>query len=844
MAEVNNALVRQHFVTSWFATHRPGKRGKRNPADVAAATAWANSELQKVKTGQRNAPPLPRRGAKRAATARPANAGPSTKAVKQPRGNQAANFNWGAWLANWIETMRKKNNKKNARRAAFLIANAFGRGRVPNKDTRNAMYEIVHLNASHIAGLMGLWAELAIREGIRAAPARGRATSARRAPRSPTTTYTFNGPLRMNTTRNNGNKLNNNNNLSKHPQRVDYVVFKEGAFEKSRYAGISPFNFVFRDFVPNNAKPWDAAALGARMSLRTAPVTCFEKVRVDWNWVKLWCGAADSTFDVEVAGGKLVKKHSLPARLGGDLSAEDERLLKSGVPNLFPGVSNAAAKIARLKRLMKKIFEDELGLFAGDKKGDKSGETDGQFLRGILNSAGEIVGWEFIDDELKISSGKGETYPAEDVQLLKKLILNSLFLNCDYHGYAPIRLIRRTRSFFCAFGVAALESHIAHKKIRAKAGEGVAADRKAGINHIADEVNAIFNNGTLWDVYEVKPGSSAQRKLLAFPGCSFSQIVNKVQTLRNEYEARLGQFFKTVPTSRLVNMVNNDDKRHELMALMLLKDYDEKSRTYTNCRRVANNLFRHFKDQLGSYLSGFKKSAFIAYYRAGGGAANTPTAGTTAWRLIGANIGSIHPPEANRGRLEEFFLKAGPSKAGASQITGAGAGSPTSLRAISAAYTAFDAMLRVEMADEPRRDYLLRLLPDIKLINVMNHFVEGLSKASVASPRYTRAGAPSGSAHAAESPPKASQIISQVLANASKYGNANTKARLAALIAAASPNQRAAAFGTVANRIPNNFARVIFGANYNNLKRRRNATLAQLGATESQGSQNFNMAYN
>ena len=771
---------------------------------------------------------------KRKANAAAANGGKVARA--------SPNFVWGSWFNDFLKNIKTKSEREEVRRGAFLVTNSYASGGTLNKTTKNAMYELTHLNASHLAGLMGLWAELAIREGIRVAQVGNRVNSATRGG-SPTTRYTLTRSLRSPASRAGGNNLNNNNNITKSPHTVDYVMMKSDRYA-DRYSGISPFNFVFKNFISNKLKPWEYASINSPK--RDADVTCFEKVRVDWNWVKLWCGASAATLDWEQKkDGHLYKAHSLPNHGNptggstGTLTPADIAFLRSGVPNIFPATMNAAtkdAKIRKLKLLMKFIFESELTIFKGDAKGDKSGETDGQFLRAILNTSGQHMGYEFIDDELKISVGKNETYPAEDIQLLKKMILNSLFLNCDYPGVPPIRFIRRTRSFFVAFGLAALDTHILHKKITEPSVRQLDAPRGPGITAIVNDVRDIFNKGAIWDVYEVVPNSSAQRKLLAFPGCSFTAIRNKVKDLRIDYENKLTNFFKNTSAGRVTSIVLDDTQRRAYMALLLLKDYDSRSRNFSACRKVYEMLAGQLKDKLGDYLSGFKKSAFIKYYEAGGGANSA-----AAWGRVGAAVGTIRNAEPGMGRLESYFIKSGPMRGGNSMNTGAGASSPSSLKTALKAFVFFDQDLRSEILSAPddtqpqlRKEEAMRFLMPPQIIRDIEKFVAGTGRASVSAPKYTRA------ANHAVSPPKAASIERRVLHNAATYGtNQASYAALRARIASAAPNQREAAFLRIKNQVPENKMMLIF-ANYAQLKSKAASAerAARARAQESQGSNN------
>lgn len=777
------------------------------------------------------------------------------KAAASPE--RHANFPWGEWFDEYLKMIKTKPEREKIRKGAFLITDSYsliGHRHALSNNTKNAIYQLTHLNASHIAGLMGLWAELAIREGIRIAQQNHTAKSRRRSPSnphspgSPTTHYIMNRPLRSPATRVVGNNINNNNNITKSPSTVDYVMFKWGRFEADRYAGISPFNFVFKKNISNAVKPWAYGnliwnSLPAGLTMRDAHVTCFEKVRVDWNWVKIWCGAMD-TLDVskvkrKASNGTMeevpIKRHSLPASMGGALSAHDVAILQSAIPNIFPDAVKAK-KIRELKDLLKYIFERELTIFKGDAKGTESGETDGQFLRAVLNSDGVIVGYEFIDDELKISIGKDETYPGEDVQLLKKMVLNSLFLNCEYPGHAKLQLIKRTRSFFVAFGIAALSPVIKHRKISESAGPGVAPPRGPGITHIATEFNKIFDGGRLWNVYEVKPTSSPQRKLLAFPGCSFSGIVNKVKDLRNDYEKKLSDFFKQTGVRRIVNMIGENPDAY--MAILLLKDYGSDSRNFSACRTVYIALENEMKDQLGNFMSGMKKSAFGEYYKAGGGPANV----NAAWGLVGRTIGKIREAEPTLGRLEDYFAKTGRQKGGNSQITGVGLeGVNTNyLKIVVDAMIIFDAMLRAELANIPagvtpsiRVTEVTEQLMNPGVLIAIKKFVNGIGKVHVSSPRYKRGG----NVPSAEEPPKASSIIRRVMTNASTWNPAHAAA-LKARINQASENNKAAAFVSLYNKDVNEATLRSVFTNYNLLKQRVISARRRMSPAESQGSNN------
>ena len=297
---------------------------------------------------------------------RGATAGPSAAPSNRP-----ATFAWGGWWEKWLSEIKVKSDREDVRRGGFLITNAFSLTGGPNRAQRNTMYQLTHLNASHMASLQGLWAELAIRKGIQIA--RGRPVAPSRRNGSPTTRYNFGGVAvaRVNGTGNN-NVLNANNNITKFPGRVDYVELKAPRYDAERNTGLSPFNFVYKDFVSNTVKPWDHRRLPPATRLRKSHVTCFEKVRVDWNLVKIWCGAPPETLDTKTYAARngnhprLMKPHTLPVSLGGDLTTDDVRILKSAELNIFPDTMPAAEKTRRLdllKELMKEIFAGELDVF-------------------------------------------------------------------------------------------------------------------------------------------------------------------------------------------------------------------------------------------------------------------------------------------------------------------------------------------------------------------------------------------------------------------------------------------------------------------------------------------------
>lgn len=557
----------------------------------------------------------------------------------------------GETIEQFIARIPSKPDRERMRKGAFLFTDVMTANRQLNNDNKDAVKQLLLLNPSHIAGLQGLWAELAIRTGIQ----KGALGMTNPTPRVTPNT----------------NRWGNNGN------HIDYVKFKAGRYEAERYAGISPFNFVFEEFVSNKKKPWEIFTQNRTINgvyhLRTARTTWFEKVRVDWNFLKLWAGAAPDTLDWETHGKdpvRLVKAHSLPndralqvlwGKTRGDLGLPpggpqgqlDEaaiRKLQSGIPNIFGQNRNSATNSGNIKTLLRKIFSWELGVFAKDKKGDKSGEQDGQCVKRLPD--GRLVK---EDIEFKISIGLGETYPGEEVQLFKSFILNNLFLNCDYADTPPIRLIAKVESYFVAFGVAALSSKVLHKNIFEGPGRGISDPARArNLANLATSATAILKTPGIWRVTTITPGSSNANKTNAFPGCNFQAITTEVHRLRNEYERRLASFFEKMSGLRELRIVEDPYDLSEYVKSLVIADINDGTFKFSNSRKAYLRIASGLLNAFGDYLHGYKKTPFINRMKQGG--LNAEGA-AIAWRQLNGKWGTLIKEGRNRHRPIEHFTK-------------------------------------------------------------------------------------------------------------------------------------------------------------------------------------------
>jgi hypothetical protein len=572
----------------------------------------------------------------------------------------------GETVEQFVARVPTKPEREKIRKGAFLIVDGVLPGNIiGNTNTVKSIKELVLLNPSHIAGLQGLWAELAIRDAARVGTGR---SSGNQNPNRNTTRYNKNGKI------------------------LDYVEFKAGRYEASRFSGISPFNFVFKNFVENTRAPWNPPAVTGQATggprpppeLRDAQVTCFEKVRVDWNWVKLWAGAPLETLDWNaLVNGTLVKAHSLPSpeacrelwagstppRPGGLLTAADIKHLRAGHPHIFGSTINNSVqgKMAKLRAFMTRIFKWELNEFAPpEAKGDKSGEQDGKFTKAVYGANGAFKGYIVVDDELKISTGLSETYPGEEIQLLKSLINNFLFLNCTWPGGNKNEFMIKTESYFVAFGVGALSAKVQHKSIFDGPGASVAEPRKSNLGWIAREARAIFgethqNRQNTWDVpivipsYTGEPANVNTRKknlqTNAFPGCNFAAIATAVRLKRVDYDNKLAKFFADISDNRVVNIILDDEAFKSYIELLLMNDEDKRNVNFSAIRGTYTNLAWYLRDAFADYLHGYKKKAFVN--RLGSN-------GEEKWRALHGRFGRIRPGASNKtGRTEDHFIKLG-----------------------------------------------------------------------------------------------------------------------------------------------------------------------------------------
>jgi len=475
-----------------------------------------------------------------------------------------------------------------------------------------------------------------------------------------------------------------------------------------RMQGVNPLNMIFKQYVPVSVLPWHLSVNGERYSytnrngakaleFRDAHATYFQKSRIDWNFLKLWCGANDACLDgTEVprqsTNGKPRKAATLPTRLGGDLTSADEERLKSGIiQGMWPHVSNAddRSKNAQLKNLIKSIVEKEPTDLKTDSKGPTGGENDIEIVLRVIEylNGRPVVKRVHIKGESKVSTGAYEVYPGEAAQLLKKHVADNLYLNCRYPGPGnsqgvTIKLIDETRNFFAAWGVGAFKEDYEFTPMHKEPGPQVQdGPRKRAIQAIVRNFRTLFGaNGGGWKIERLgTPGLGAGRTSPAranqfFPYCDYNRVYTSILEERTRAEGVLSRQLASWEGRRLAKLIVDPVTSDAFFAGLWEADQlyhraggPRRGAAYFQQKHavdVYGKLAKEFRYQLSALMNGKTVRAIEAIYKKGGGAAPFPTENrkfNNNWRLgrisRGVRNGAVE--------LEPYFVRRGPAAAAA-----------------------------------------------------------------------------------------------------------------------------------------------------------------------------------
>lgn len=541
-------------------------------------------------------------------------------------------------------------------------------------------HRLAHWNASHEAAASGSFAEgPAIIAGIQTWA--GGPTRSRLLPDGKTTRYT----------RRSGN--------------AGFTVVDVVDCHKinGRTNGVNPLNMVFKEFIPSTVLPWHISVndqgvsytnrRGNRPHLhyRDAHATYFQKSRIDWNLLKIWCGASLATLD----GTEPLKNETrprkaatLPVAYGGDLSENDIIRLRSGIiQGMWPHVSDRddGVKNNQLKNIIKSIVEKEPSELKEDSKGAKDGENDIEVMRRVIINAGTKL--EHIKGESKVSTGSYEVYPGEAAQLFKKHVADNLYLNCKYPATrnspeVNIKLIHSTRNFFAAWGVGCFKEDYEFTPMNRMPGAQVRdGPRKTAIQTIVRNFQTLFGaNGGGWRIERLgTPGlgrgfTRPNRANHFFPYCDYSAVYTSILIERARVEQRLGERLGTWSARRIAKLIVNPVTSDAFFAGLW-----EADQLYTGTRAapvergsayfqqkhaidIYGNLAKEFRYQLGGLMNGMTVGAIEAIYKKGGGS----QLGTIENRQFDANwfLGSVSRGVRN-GNVERppYFVRRGPGAA-------------------------------------------------------------------------------------------------------------------------------------------------------------------------------------
>ena len=521
-----------------------------------------------------------------------------------------ASFPAAVTEATLIKNIKNKNDQKTARSGQFAWTGTHFNGQKLTKEEIENAYRLAHWNASHEAAASGLIAEgPAVVAGIK---------------------------QYLNLTGPTARKGAYTEIYQGKGVRVDVV---DCFHMKGRTDGINPLSFIFEEVVPTSVMPWEVALqtngrwgfknAGNAMTManiRQANATYFQKGRVDWNLLKLWCGAGD-TIDTRhskvatVPEGVVLTDARGKARtaangrtpLTGKLSNTNIAKLQTGLITGL-GLGGDPGRNAALKRLLRFIFVNERGLFKLDCKGALDGEGDETIM---VWEAGSLVKKH---GESKISDGPSEAYPGEAIQILKANVLDCLYYQCNY-GDVKLNFVKRIDNFFAAYGIGAFGSVLRFTSLFKGAGGVSDPNRSAKLRDLATLARAVWPNGggsgavnnkNSWPVallgLPTRNGGTAMHTVNNvkgreyFPYCNYSAIWAFINQQRGETEGRLAAQLGSWGTARqaklLADPITSDAALFFVYAADALKGGNKPKKLST-----ARELLFNLNNQLRLYLS-------------------------------------------------------------------------------------------------------------------------------------------------------------------------------------------------------------------------------------------------
>ena len=321
-----------------------------------------------------------------------------------------------------------------------------------------------------------------------------------------------------------------NNTPANMANEVDVVDFKEGVYSKDRDTGINLFNLIYEEYIPQWVMPWhitndtlsytgqNGRTVSKKLTRRNHR-TYFIKARFDLNLIKAWVEEPLNLATYKVKEGKIkvnvIKKPYTT-------SQNTVNRFK------FQGASNTE------KQYFKELIRYSEGLFKTNSKGLYDWEPDACYWDGNLR---------FI--ELKATEGKGETFPAEAVQLAKGKKLASIVLNWGE------KRVNNIKTYFVPWFFATNYNAVYRNWKTAAAVTNTT--RKAGLDRIAVIARALSPLG-----YNANFITTKNNRVRAFPNVNLGAMNAALTTLRTKRSTMARETFAWTNTKSIIKLWNNE----------------------------------------------------------------------------------------------------------------------------------------------------------------------------------------------------------------------------------------------------------------------------------------------
>ena len=308
-----------------------------------------------------------------------------------------------------------------------------------------------------------------------------------------------------------GNLENEGMTLGARTRGIEVVDFRKPPYTQDRDAGINPLNLIYKTYIPKDWMPDDPRLRGSQK--RNQP-TYFIKARFDFNPLRFYAGYPVPRY---------AKNSSAPTNTWSNIS----KIAKFA--QMANAQSDAWHSIINFTDF--KYFLNSKGTFAG--------EPDVCYFNG--SNTVHLI-------ELKITSGKPETFPAEAIQLAKLKRLVQLWISSQ----GPYMV----KTFFLPWKFANNTTPINYKNwLRPSNGANYQTIKKLAERIIAVDPN--FNPKVV-DNNRVNGPKPVATKANALPGMNLAVANQKLRLARGSRYTRAANFAKWYADRIIINgWINN-----------------------------------------------------------------------------------------------------------------------------------------------------------------------------------------------------------------------------------------------------------------------------------------------